>query len=688
MKERTWCCTVAWTLLWIVTTLEGAATPKEGRKAETADDVLALDEMVITPTGREALAFDTSLPVNVLSEDDLRKKLTMNMADVFAGEPGVDVSTTGTGSVRPMIRGLFDERVLILVNGVRLSEQRPGGNHVLSIDPGQIDRIEVVRGPASVLYGSDAIGGVMNIVTKRGDEDTGDAFRYGGEQGLQIESATHGWRETTHLKFGKGRVNSYIGGTFRDTDNLETARGTLNNSFYEGGTAWGGMNYVGDQSRFYLDYSFMQADIGVPAPPVFLEDLFEDERHQMVNGRYEFTPDSALVEEVSFNVGWQRHNRNRRRLRDHPNPALGLLEVGIQLDIDTYIWKPEVVMNVGDYQTVTAGADFFIENATSARTIIEPDGTWVNPEFHQVPVIPDSDRYGAGVYLQDEITFTDRFMVTPGVRLDWIRSETEGHPRHQVSSEESEDDVAASGNVGLLYKITQEFNAFANAGRAFRAPTLLERYFFGPHDAGKPDVGDPDLDPETSWNFDVGVKARYERIRGSVSAFYNRIEDYIVKEDTGAVYEWKNYSDVSLWGGELGAEIDIAYGFSAYGTAAYVRGRNEKSNDPLPSIPPLKARYGIRYLTELGGEKRLWSELGGLSAAKQSNAAPTEERTSGWTRLDFRLGLDMGESWSLVAAVENIFNKHYHDHLSRAWQDFDLDDQAGRNVKVGVVVRF
>ena len=137
-----------------------------------AEKTLELDNVVVTPTGSEKEAFDTSLPVNLIQARDIEERIVVSVADLFRTEPGVDAVTAGPGSVHPMIRGLQGERVLVLVDGIRLSEQRPGGNHVFSLDPAQIERVEVVRGPASVLYGSDAIGGVVNFITKRADEET------------------------------------------------------------------------------------------------------------------------------------------------------------------------------------------------------------------------------------------------------------------------------------------------------------------------------------------------------------------------------------------------------------------------------------------------------------------------------------------------------------------------------------
>ena len=364
------------------------------------------------------------------------------------------------------------------------------------------------------------------------------------------------------------------------------------------------------------------------------------------------------------------------------------MEIDIQVDIDTYTLKPQMVFVPNDTHRVTLGLDTFFEDATSGRTMKDSASAWVNPGFSGVPVIPDSTRVGAGAFVQDEIALGDRWVVTPGLRADWIEAQTDGHPRHALTSEETAESSAVSGNLGLLYKVSNAINLYANAGRAFRAPTLLELYFYGPHDVGN-DIGDPDLDPETSWNFDVGLKTRTDRLQTMVSAFYNIVDDYIAKENQGdGNYQYLNYAKVALYGAEAGLNYDLGAGFSTFASVSYVRGKNDDTDDDLSGIPPLKGHYGLRYDMALGAKNALWVELAGLTAADQDKTGPNERATDGYTRGDVRLGLDVGETWSFMAAVENFTDELYQDHLSATWQEFGLNDQAGRNVKIMAKARF
>ncbi len=673
---------------WITPSVAALSCCLPFARAQNAE---LLTPLVVTATGSEKSVFDTSLPVNLLEARELDEKVTISLSEIFQYEPGVDAITAGPGSIQPVIRGLSGERVLVLVNGIRLSEQRPGGNHVFSLDPAQIERVEVVRGPASVLYGSDAIGGVMNFITKRADEESGGGPRFRGESDVAYQSNGEGMRSSGHLRFGQNRFNAYLGGVYRDTANIKNPTGEVPNSFYEGYTLWAGGNYSGKGWKTWADYSFMEADIGIPSIAAFAEDYFKGEKHQRLALGFEATELPESMERFSLDFGWQRHNRHRyrRMVIGTPPPVLGDLAVNIRVDIDTYTLKPQIVFAPNEMHRITAGIDTFYEDASSDRTIRDTGSAWVNPAYDNVPVIPDSSRTGAGVFVQDEITVGDRWVVTPGLRWDWIEAQTDGHPRHQLTNEETSVSSALSGNLGLLYKATETVNLYANIGRAFRSPTLLELYFDGPHDALGNDIGDPDLDPETSWNFDIGVKTRSDRLQTTVSGFYNIVDNYIVQErQLSGDRQYKNYTKAVLYGAEAALDYDLGAGFTTFASLSYVRGKNDDTGSDLPGIPPLKARYGLRYETSLGSDSKFWAEISGLTASSQNHIGTNERQTGGYTRGDVRLGVDVGNTWSLVAAVENFTDKLYQDHLSSPWQESGLNDQPGRCVKLMVKARF
>ena len=650
---------------------EPAAEPQPGGTVQ-------LDAVAVTATRTATPVFDTSLPVNVIQRRQIEREMPVSMAEIFKREAGLDASSTGPNIVRPMIRGLMDDRVLVLVDGVRLSEQRGGGDHRLSIDPDQIQRIEVVRGPGSVLYGSDALGGVINIITRKAKVESLPGGRGQFSLGGGVNTTNDGLEQTTTIQGGYDRVNLFFNSIYRNTGDINTPSGSLYHSFYRGYTLSGSGNITWPQSELSFSAWGTQADIGVPNRTA-KESYFDDEVHVMAQGTYRRYDLSEFCPEVKIDAAFQRHQRHMHIL----NPVPPNTDLEVLLNLNTWNFQPQATLTRGDRHRFTTGLQFFREDAGSARDRwgITPAGWLAQP----LPgVIPDASRTGLGVYLQDEITLTERLSLIPGVRYDWIESVAGELPGHPVKAN-TQDDTAVSGSLGLLYRLTPHLNLVANAGRAFRAPTLLERYFFGPHQ-NTVDIGNPNLKPEYSFNLDMGLKAKYAHFQGAVSLFRNEISDYIIKRQTGVVDpvsgleidQWENVGRALLYGMEAQGEYDLGAGFALFASVSYVRGKNDTASTDLPYIPPLRGNYGCRYRKQMQPDWELWTEFAGLTAARQGKVATWESPSGGYTTLTWSAGATFRKNLRLTLMVANLTNKSYHDHLSTiTW----INEEPGRNVR-------
>lgn len=673
--------------------------PSEETRLTDAEEVLDLhdignpllmNEVVVTATRSERSLDEVPYAVNVFNDQDIERRIDTSMAGLFDGRAGLATSSTGPGSVRPVIRGLTDERVLILVNGQRLSELRPGGNHILSLDPAQIRRVEIIRGPSSILYGSDAIGGVYNIMTKKAPLVSGEENRFEGEVFASYESGNQGFSQGGYTEFGKGNWNGYVGGVYRTTDDIETDSGDLRFSGYNGGTFWLGGNYVADNWSNELGYSYMEADIGIPTGTAFLEDEFKDERHHQLTGRFLLEDITEYWTQLELSYGWQLHERNRVR---RPSGRL----VNIKVDINTLTFEPIATLNLFEKHETKIGLPFFFEDAESSRDILRFPAGSTPASYAGVPVIPQSNRYGVGGFIQHEYTPTDRLTLLGGLRFDSVLTTAEATSGHFVSDDKTKHDFALTGNLGASYQLTDPLSIYANAGRAFRSPTLLERFFDGPHDGPGIDQGDPGLDSEGSWNFDIGTKFEDEKTVVNLSTFYTLIDDYIVKELTnpgtapaGRIYQWGNTGEAVLHGFEAEFTRKLDYGFSIYGAMTYIDGRDLDSADELPGIPPLQGTYGLRWEETLFDHYDTYAEFEGRTWAKQDDpsALTGEIDTYESTIFTLRTGTTIYEHLTVNFVIENLFDRNYHDHLSRVWQDFEADHQPGRNYKVSMKYTF
>ncbi|MEA3330550.1 MAG: TonB-dependent receptor [Campylobacterota bacterium] len=646
-----------------------------------------LDPITVTATQNPELKADESvLPVDIITRDIIEQKGITSLHELFSHTSGVDVITAGPGSVMPIIRGLSHEQVLILVDGVRLSDERPGGNHVLSIDPAQIERVEIVKGPGSVLYGAGAVGGVVNFITKKAPKGKTEEFKISGDAGVGYETNNNAKKQTVQINASSSDLNFYVGAINKKSDNIETPDEELKFSYYDGYTVWGGGDYSNGDWNTEVNLWQTKADIGIAAPRTFVKDYYKDETHTMINGKISYKNSGAFIERFDLQLAWQEHNRHRIRKADTTKL------VDIKVDKETKTLRGQFILLPTNEHRITTGVDMFDEKLTSTR-IMDGFPPAVG-KFDGVPVMAPSSRTAIGLFAQDEIVINNKLNITLGARVDSVTAKSDGAKSpYFLTSSHSDTDTAISGSIGGIYKLNEDAKIYANLGRAFRAPTIIERYYSGPHDGPAQDQGNPDLDPEKSINFDIGMRFKGQNYRTSVGVFYNKVDNMIKKILTNPsapvsaqVYTYQNISEAELYGGEFDGIYYISDEFSTFGNITLTRGNDKTTDHPLTAIPPLKARYGINYEREINNYYLLL-KLSGESAMRQDSVGKGEKETPGYTIANFRLLLSHDNGLSTSLSLENMFDRVTYDHLSYAWQSLDYAS-IGRNLKLDINYKF
>lgn len=650
----------------------------------SANETILLENITITATQDPTLKVtEAPLLVDILSKDEIKEKAITKTEELFRQTSGVDVKTAG-GSVMPIIRGLSDEQILILVDGVRLSDERPGGNHILSIDPAQIERIEIVKGASSVLYGAGAIGGVINIITKKGGENKTSIVS--GNIATGYESNNQAKKLEGEINLNIKDFNFYIGAINRDFNNQKSPKEKIKFSFYDGYTIWGGGNYLFENLNIAFNIWQNRANIGITAPRSFIFDYFKNETHTKADTKILYQSKNGILRGFELIASWQEHLRHRIR---EPNKER---LVDIKVNKKTTTLRGQWNLQINKKSRVVTGFDLFDENLVSSRVIkgFSP----VIAQFNNVPVIAPSSRDGIGIFLQDEFTYSDRLKFITGIRYDLIKTKSDGaEPPFFITTAKSDIDKALSGSFGVVYKIDQTTNIYANMGRAFRAPTLIERYFFGPHDGPAQDRGNPDLDPETSFNLDIGFRIDSKKNKFLFSLYHNRINNLIQKilinpnaPVEEQIYQYQNISKGIIYGAELDMRYFIDDNWSLLFSSTITKGEDISKNQPLAHIPPLKINYGINYMNETDD---LYYNITLLanSTIRQNKISSQEKETPGYTVVDFKIYLAKDSGFEASFAVTNIFNKNYYDHLSYAWQALGYS-AMGRNIKFEVGYNF
>lgn len=659
---------------------QDAAQPDEA-PAETPQVPLH-EEVVVTATRYEQDSYYTPLPISVLSQEDLARLRPERLVDALKTMAGVEFTGEGPFRGLPVIRGLSSNRILILVDGERLNNARES-TQFAGVQPGLVDlseveRIEVLRGPASVLYGSDAIGGVINIITKKKPFSPGP-LQLDGDLSYEYGTSADAGRARAEVNGTSGRFSFHLGAGTADVGNYESPEGEVPNSGMQQKSADGSLRLLLTEKSFMRVNveSVRTRDIGFPGydPATSGVDIaFPRFDRDKVGVSYEAGAIWGL-ETLTLRTYVQNVvKESRRNIRMGPRFFSNNTTTS---EVDSTGASAQGSARLGLHH-LTFGVDF-VRDSIHDETLAESTfGTSTDV------AVPDSTQTGAGIFLQDEVPLAARLSLVGGVRGDRYSFKSDDDP-HYPGEPFDVTDSAVSGNLGALYSVTPNVQLTANIGRAFRAPNLQERAYTGLVSTGDTWVlQNPDLGPETSLNVDAGFKVRYGRYTGGFSVFRNSVDGLIALEflgedpDTGLLLSrFENIDKAILQGAEFELQAFLSPAWTVFGTASYTRGTDDTTGEPLWLIPPLKTVVGVRY-----EGARWWSELGTRIVARQDRIPPdtvadTYEETPGFTVWDIRAGASLGAGFHIQLAVDNVLDKAYHE-------PFNNRLESGRNFRTTV----
>ncbi|HEY7530269.1 MAG TPA: TonB-dependent receptor [Gemmatimonadota bacterium] len=676
--------------------LDGGARPPV-RLALAIGPAFVHEEVVVTATRGERPVFEVPAPVSVVDRQEIEESQADAPGELFPREPGVEVEGSGPFLGRPVIRGLAGNRVLVLVDGQRLNNAREainfGGVEPSLVDLGWTERIEITRGPASVLYGSDALGGIVNVLTREPPRPA-EGLAVGGRVRPRYSTADEQRAGRLELDAAGPRWSLRVGGGVREAEDFSSARGEVENS----GAETHDLNArlavePAEGHRLLLDLQrFRGTDVGVPGTGGVFTGFYPRTSRDKVGLRYEAADLAPWVASLQGGVYVQDQEEDFSTVLDLPPIPAGPFSLLLDTetsrvsDVRTVGFDVQARQPVGAAHLLTAGVEVFRDDVEERRRevttqLFQPTVPGPPPATEVVEdtaaTTPDGRFGGVGVYLQDEVT-AGAFTLIPGVRYDRFDIETEplARPEGGIPGEDRVED-AVSASLGALARVTEGIHATASVGRAFRTPNLIERYFFGPGSQGGLSVPNPDLENETSLNVDVGAKVQGRGVRGSLTYFRNRIHDFITF--VPATFEGDstfggqpittvdNVGDVRIHGVEGELEVSGSVGawrWNAFGVATWSHGRVLGGGDPV-FVPPPKLVAGLR-----------WSEPGaGVALGLVSRFVDRQERvpegftsTPGFGVLDVHGTLDLtslvGTAAILRAGVENVTDKAYSEPLN------------------------
>ena len=554
---------------------------EQGEFAAVDLDVAAipLPDVVVTAVLSATAANETIRPSAVFSEETLQRQLAGTLAQTVESVPGVTVTSMGPGTSQPVIRGLGGDRILVLEDGQRVGDVLSSGpDHASALAPSSARRIDVIRGPSAILYGSNALGGVINVV--RDEVPRAVPYRATGSTTLQGEGATRGIGGSSQVTVGvTEHIPLRVEVSKREGGDLRTPIGRLMGTQTDVWSVAAGTSWVDDWGYAGGAFRYFANDYGIPGG--FLgghTNAVRTEQERMAGRFRSVIRPGGSLEAIEIDAGytWYQHHEME------PPDILGAL------------YEREIVS--GEARARHAGWGPFASGAVGARV------SWEDFGFAGALHTPNSQRRTQAAYILEEIQL-DPVTLEAGLRYDRVELEPD---REDASADighiRARSFDAVSGSLGGLMRLTGEFTVGASVGRAFRTPDVHELYSEGPHLAANSyDVGNPSLETETGLGIDVFGRVTGQRLSAEATWFRNTIAGYIFPQATGElsrvrlpIYQFVG-EDAVLTGFESQLEWALPAGLRLEAVASYVRGTIRATDEPLPFIPPLQGRVAIGY---------------------------------------------------------------------------------------------
>lgn len=627
--------------------------------------------------------FDNPRAIDIISHQRLMEKSPLDMGQALENEVGVMVQRTGRGQSSPYVRGLTGQQVLIMVDGVRMTNAtfRSGPNQYFNtIDPNTVDHIEVIRGPGSVLYGSDAIGGVINVVTKSANYTSTNYLTGGTIQ--RFSSADLGYTGRVSVEGFTESTGFYGGGTYGNYNNLDIGGSPDAPAGFDVGrqpaTSWRynaadlKVTYLVDDSSeliFGLQHYRGEDIFRTDRYPADRESIFDPQVRDLYYLRYQGVSDVGLADFYQITTSFQRTDELRKdrdyRVGRDPNIVSERSFFDEQFGLTFSFMK-----SLDSWGTVSYGFDWYHDEIGSARSDIDY-GTVPPTIDNRAGEIPDDSFYSRyGGYVQWDGWLTDNLLLTGGIRYEHITAGatvTAGMVTDHIDPE-YQDWV---GNIGLTYKLTEKINLVGSISEGFRAPNIDDLAAINGNVFVGTQLPNPDLMPENSITYEIGAKMNTDRFRAETYVWWNDLQNYI---DTSAPNTMqlldRSNGHAYLNGVEFSAEYQLSYNWSLYGNYWYTYGQNLDKDEPLSRIPPQQGTLGIRKRWNNG---RDWFDTYTWIVDKQDRLSARDMSdtnripaggTPGFVTLNFRYGRMISPRQRLSLNVENIFDEQYRVHGS------------------------
>ena len=685
--------------------------------------VLAQDTLKITVTGTRSERPVETFPgsIDVIDQEDIQSKNTADVIDILDDLPGVSFENIfssksgfkgGYDGGNVNIRGVDRNRVLMMVDGIRLPEQYFFGDYYVLgranyVNFDTLKAVEVFKGPASSLYGSDALGGLVYFRSLSPNDILEDGKNTTVIVPASYNSANNGFKESIKLatKFSENSSGLFI---FTREDSSEykvkAANKYLDNESKTGNNIFTNLEFgINDNSKLNIIGEFINRESDSKMASGNLDVLGYTKKdtnsitiRDRVSLSYNFkSPNSSsFIDEAKASIFNQY-----ARIEDNFDRVVGSrdLDHDYYLKNDSFGGEVQLESSLNDSHNLTYGLEYnSFESSRLRKTITNTTGAVQNKKDQ-----PDTTTKRFGIYLQDEVSY-GKFDFIVGVRYDnydldaqsdsiFVNSSDAGTP---LAADHSSD--AFSPSIVASYNWNPNLSTYAKYAKGFRAPSYMEI-----NSSRNPGyyttLSNPDLKAETSNTYEIGLKHNSKKHNFAASAFLSEYEDFIEAYKLvgpGAIYKSVNASNAEIWGGELSSTYylnEARYGTSFLTTFAFAQGDNTTDDEPLETVQPFNGKFSIRYNTE--DDKWLHALTINYVGEPRVKSGTTTFVPDSYVTLDLTTKYRYSENFDLSAGLYNLTDERYYNYQNVKGLATDLENltrysQPGTSVRIGFNWKF
>lgn len=652
--------------------------------------VPTMDRVLVTATGGELPQFDTPYSTEQIDQTQRFERAYRTLPQVLRDVPGVLLQETSAGQGSPFIRGFTAQRNLLLIDGVRLNNSvlRSGPNQYwATVDVLGAERVEVVKGPASVLYGTDAIGGTVQVIT-RSPYGFGEGTNVSGRAVFRTSTAERSFQQRGEVSVTQDQTFGFLGGvTGKFFNDVMTGNGVQENVGYDEYDAdFKAEFWVSDNARVVaLHQRVRQNNVPRTHSTVYADSFAGstvggdrkrdlDQERELTYIQYHAEGLDGPIEELHASLSYQRQSEVQDRVRG----SLARRVTGIDVETLGMFLRAVSPSPIG---RLTYGIEFYHDDVNSFSN--------TNPV--QGPVADDATYDLLGAFVQSEIELAERLTVILGARITYARVDAERvdditTPIVTDFISVSDEYFAAVGNVRVLYELVpDELNLFGGVSQGFRAPNLSDLTGNLSSSTSDIEIVSPGLDPETYVNFELGLKGRNDNAAFELTGYYMLIDDQILRTPTGVILPGpvteltrSNSGEGWVYGIEFAGSHRLGGGFTLFGNVAFMEGKVETfpavgappRDEWLDRLMPLTGQVGVRWDEP---QSELWGELLIRMADDATRLSSRDMRdtqrippggTPSYVVVDLIGGGKIDQNITWRAGLENVFDENYRVHGS------------------------